>query len=63
VTPCTVAHQAPLSIAFSRQECWSGLPDPPPGDLSNPGVDPASPESLTLQADYFTPEPLGKPQA
>ena len=38
----TVSHQAPLSIGFSRQEDWSGLPCPPPGDLANPGVKPTS---------------------
>ena len=42
VTPWTVTHQAPLSMGFSRQECWSGLPCPPPGDLPNPGIEPAS---------------------
>ena len=40
--PRTVIHQAPLSMGFSRQEQWSGLPCPPPGDLPNPGTDPAS---------------------
>ena len=39
VTPWTVAHQAPLSMGFSRQEYWSGLPFPPPGDLPNPGTE------------------------
>ena len=52
VTPWTVAHQAPLSMRFSRQEYWSGLPCPPPGDLPHPGIKPASPalqpESLPL---------------
>ena len=43
VTPWTVAHQAPLSMGFSRQEHWSGFPCPPPGDLPNPGIEPASP--------------------
>ena len=43
VTPWTVAHQAPLAMEFSRQEYWSGLPFPSPGDLPNPGTDPASP--------------------
>ena len=43
VTPCTIACQAPLSIGFSRQEYWSGLPFPPPGDLPNPGIKPMSP--------------------
>ena len=44
-TPWTVAHQAPLSMEFSRQECWSGLLYPPPGDLPAPGIEP---ESLSL---------------
>ena len=48
VTLWTVAHQAPLSVGFSRQQYWSGLPCPPPGDLSDPGIKPASP---TLQVD------------
>ena len=48
VTTWTVAHQAPLSMGFSRQEHWSGLPCPPPGDLPNPGIKPRSP---TLLAD------------
>ena len=47
-TPWTVAHQAPLSMGFSRQEYWSGLPFPSPGDLPNPGIKPRSP---ALQAD------------
>ena len=54
----TVAHQAPLSTVFSRQEYWSGLPFPSPGDLPNPGIEPRSP---SLQADALTSEPLGKP--
>ena len=41
-TPWTVAHQAPLSVGFPRQEYWKGLPCPPPGDLPNPGIKPAS---------------------
>ena len=48
VTPWTVAHQAPLSMGCPRQEYWSGLPFPSPGDLPNPGVEPTS---LALQAD------------
>ena len=48
VTPWTVAHQAPLSMGFPRQEYWSGLPFPIPGDLLDPGIKPASP---VLQAD------------
>ena len=51
VIPWTVACQAPLSMAFSRQEYWSGLPFPPPGDFSNPGIEPSSPVSPALQAD------------
>ena len=47
VTPLFVAHQAPLSMEFSRQECWSGLPFPRPGDLPDPGVEPSS---LAVQA-------------
>ena len=46
--PWTVAHQAPLSLEFSRQEYWSGLPSLSPGDLPDPGTEPASPE---LQED------------
>ena len=46
--PWTVAHQAPLSMGFSRQEYWSGLPLPTPGDLPDPGIEPRSP---ALQAD------------
>ena len=48
VTPWTVACQAPLSTVFSRQQCWSGLPCPPSGNLPNPGIKPTSP---ALQAD------------
>ena len=47
-TPWTVVCQAPLSLGFSRQEYWSGLPFPSPGDLLNPGIEPGSP---ALQAD------------
>ena len=57
-TPWTVAPQAPLSMGFSRQEYWSGLPFPSPGDLPNPGIESRSP---TLQADTLTSEPPGKP--
>jgi len=49
-----VAHQDPLSMEFSRQEYWSGLPCPPPGDLPNPGIKPRSP---ALQADSLPSEP------
>ena len=58
VTPWTIAHQAPPSIGFSRQEYWSGLPFPSPGDLPDPGIEP---KSSTLQADALTSEPPGKP--
>ena len=53
-TPRTVALRAPLSMGFSRQEYWSGLPGPPPGDLPNPGVKPASLTSPALAAGFFT---------
>ena len=56
-TPWTVAHQTPPSMGFSRQEYWSGLPFPSPGDFPNPGIEPRSP---TLQADTLTSEPPGK---
>ena len=59
VTPWTVAYEAPLSAGFLRQECWSELSFPSPGDLPNPGIEPGSP---TLQADTLTSEPPGKPQ-
>ena len=49
VAQWTIAHQAPLSLGLSRQEYWSGLPFPPPGDLPNPGFKPASPVSPALQ--------------
>ena len=57
--PRTVARQAPLSMAFSRQEYWSGLPFPSPGDLPNPGIEPSSP---TLQADALPTELPKKPK-
>ena len=60
VTPGTVAYQAPLPMGFSRQEYWSGLSCPPPGDLSDPGVKPKSPVSPALQVDSSPSEPLGK---
>ena len=58
-TPWTLACQAPLSMRFSWQEYWSGLPCPSPGDLPNPGVEPASPSPPALQADSLLAEPLG----
>ena len=54
VTPWTVAHQAPLSMGFSRQEYWSGLPYLPPGDLPDPGIDLASLTSAALAGGFFT---------
>ena len=54
VTPRTVTHQAPLFMRFSRQEYWSGLPDPPPGDLPDPGIEPESPVSSALASGFFT---------
>ena len=55
-TPWSVAYKAPLSMVFSRQEYWSGLPFPSPGDLPRPGIEPGSP---ALQADALLSEPLG----
>ena len=60
--PWTVACQAPLSMGFSRQGYLSGWPCPPPGDLSDPGVETAFPASPALQADSFTAEPAGMPR-
>ena len=57
-TPWTVAHQAPPSIGFSRQEHWSGLPFPSPGNLPDPGIEPRSP---AFQAVALTSEPPEKP--
>ena len=56
-TPWGVAYQAPPSVGFSRQEYWSGLLFPSPGDLPNPGIEPRSP---ALQADVLPSEPAGK---
>ena len=56
----TVAHQAPLSMRFFRQEYWSGLPYSSPGSLPNPGIEPASPVSPAFQADSLPEEPSGK---
>ena len=52
-----MAYKAPPSMGFSRQECWSGLPFPSPGDLPNPRIEPGS---LALQADALLSEPPGK---
>ena len=54
----TVAHQAPLSMGFSKQEYWSGLPFPSLGDLPGPGIEPVSP---ALTSVFFTTESPGKP--
>ena len=51
--PQTVTHQAPLSTGFSRQEYWSGLPFPSPGDLPNPGIEPTSPLPPALAGRIF----------
>ena len=59
-TPWTVAHQAPPSMGYSRQESWSGLSFPPPGNLPNPGIKPRSP---VLQADALTSEPPVRPKS
>ena len=58
VTVWIVAHQAPLSMGFPRQEYWSGLPSLPPGDLPDPGIELVSP---ALQADSLSTEPPRKP--
>ena len=54
-----IAYQAPLSMGFSRQEYWSELPFPSPGDLPDPGIEPGSP---ALQADSLPTEPPGEPK-
>ena len=54
-TPWTIAHQAPLSMGFSRQEYWSGLPCPSPGDLPDPGIEPEFPTSSALAGRSLTP--------
>ena len=59
MAPWIVAHTAPLSMEFSRQECWSGLPFPSPGKLPNTDIEAGSP---TLQADVLPSELLGKPE-
>ena len=57
-TPWSVALQGTLSMEFSRQKCWSGLPFPSPGDLPDPGIKPGSP---ALQEDFLQSELPGKP--
>ena len=59
--PMDCTFQALLSMEFSRQECWSGLPFPTPGDLPNPGTETASPESPALRADFLPLSHLGSP--
>ena len=54
VIPWTIAHWAPQSMGFSRQECWSGLPGPPPGDLPDPGIEPEPSASPALQEDSLS---------
>ena len=60
MTPWTVAHQAPLFMEFPRQEYWSRLPFPPPGDRPNPGIEHRSP---AMAGEFFTIEPSGNPEA
>ena len=60
--PWNVACQPLLPMGFSRQESWSGLPFPPPGDLPNPGIEPASPVSPAMAGGFFNIEPPGKPR-
>ena len=60
MTLCTVIRWAPLSTGFSRQEYWSGLPFPPPGDLPDPAIEPTSPVAPALAGRFFTIEPPGK---
>ena len=61
-TPWTVTSQAPLSMGFPRKEYWSGLPFPSPGDLPNPGIKTASPESPALAGGFSTTELPEKPK-
>ena len=60
-TPWTIAHQAPLSMGFSKQEYWSGFPCPPPGDLPNPGIKPHLLGLLHWQTGSLPLAPPGKP--
>ena len=61
MTPWTVTYQAAPSMEFSRQEYWSGLPFPSPGDLLDLGTEAGSPESSVLAGGFFTLEASGKP--
>ena len=58
--PLTVAHRAPLSVEFPRQEYWTGLPCPTPGDLPNPDIKLMFPESPALAGGFFNTEPPGE---
>ena len=58
--PWTVAHQAPLSMGFFRQEYWSELPFPSPGNLPDPGIKPMSPVSPALAGGFISTESLGQ---
>ena len=60
VSPWTVTRQAPLTMGLSRQDYWSGLPFPPPGDLPDSGIEPASPESPAPAGGFFTRESLNR---
>ena len=62
VAPGTAAHQAPLSMGFSRQEYWSGSPCPPPGDIPDLGIEPMTPASTSLAGRFFTTEPPRSPK-
>ena len=61
VTPWTIAYHASLFMEFLKQEYWSGLPFPSPGDLPDPGIEPVSPVPPALQEGSLPAEPLGKP--
>ena len=61
-TPWSISCQAPMSMGFPRQEYWSGLLFPPPGDLSDQGIEPESPALPALQVNTLPTEPLGKPK-
>ena len=60
-TPWTVGCQAVLSMEISSQECWSGLPFPPPGDLPDPEIEPMSLDSPAMAGRFFITVPPGKP--
>ena len=61
-TTWTVAYKAPLSMGFPREDYWSGLPFPSPGNIPDPGMEPASPVSPALAGEFFTTEIPGKPR-